>query len=135
MGLLCALVTQIEMPTYADEYLQICCGKPLVTSIVGRLNRFAAPTLDRLWTTAPARRRILFVLDKNAEINSAGRTALLQVLDKSDGNDIAVASVEALSMPDRVLCAGHPRVYVERAAALAALGPTESAPEWRTLVE
>jgi anti-sigma B factor antagonist len=123
--------TQLTFQTYQKEYFKIQSGPPFKCQILGRLDLFSSPALQKCWRALPPPRRVVFDLQHATEISDAGRTALVILLAGKDDASRATVSLEGLT-PEQI--AGFPvgaPFYRHMADALTALADISDTPRWR----
>jgi anti-sigma B factor antagonist len=125
-----ALVENLRIQTYEEEYFEIFAGRPVTVQVVGRLDLFSSSALQKTWHAIPTPRRVIFELHRTTEMDNAGREALVALLAGKEKGSKAVISLEGLGREQVDAFPGGSAVFVHKAAAVKALGDVSDTPRW-----
>jgi anti-sigma B factor antagonist len=115
-------IKSIRIQTYADAYFELLSGPPFTVKIVGPLDLFSAPGLEKSWQVLPRPCKVLFDLSKTTVIDDAGTEAVVTLLKNRDEDAMVAVSLQDLGPEQVKMLPVDPPFYRDKSTALAALG-------------
>ena len=124
----------MRIQTYKDEYFELLSGRLSTLKIVGRLDIFSSPALEKIWHVIPLPHRVLFDLSGATEVDEAGRDALLALLQSREKDAKLIVSLEGLGPKAAPMFPAQAPFYQNKAIAIGAMGDVSDAPPLRARV-